>query len=207
MNENFVHRSSSYYRVGSSERLDTICEPLRSGQAPCGASMLSSPGRWKASVNVRYAYKDCLRTPSSNPDAVPEVHTSFPVDGCRPCWPTMLSKVEMLQRLNQRRTRSFRSSPALIAVCSLSNEHPMPPFLKSRQESKALAANQPSGGDPLSELNRKMQHSPAAHTEGVTGHRTRPEHDACAGNAPSGISLVCAVHDRLSWRGIESDTC
>src|SRR3954466_11715944 len=44
-------------------------------------------------------------------------------------------------------------------------------------------------------------------TDRRTRHRTRPEHDACAGNAPSGISLVCAVHDRLSWRGIESDTC
>jgi len=38
-------------------------------------------------------------------------------------------------------------------------------------------------------------------------HRTRPQHDACSGNAAPGIANVRAVHDRLGWRWIESDTC
>jgi hypothetical protein len=44
-------------------------------------------------------------------------------------------------------------------------------------------------------------------TDRSTRHRTGPEHDARAGNAPSGITLVCAVHDRFGWRWIEGDTC
>ena len=38
-------------------------------------------------------------------------------------------------------------------------------------------------------------------------HGTRPEHDACPGNAPPGITLVRAVHDRVGWRRTEGDTC
>jgi len=38
-------------------------------------------------------------------------------------------------------------------------------------------------------------------------HRTRPEHDACPGNATGRIFNVLAVHDRLGWRWIESETC
>jgi hypothetical protein len=37
-------------------------------------------------------------------------------------------------------------------------------------------------------------------------HRTRPEHDACPGNTTDGIFNVLAVHDRLGWRWIESET-
>ena len=33
-------------------------------------------------------------------------------------------------------------------------------------------------------------------------HRTRPEHDACPGNAAPGIANVGAVHDRVGWRWI-----
>jgi hypothetical protein len=44
-------------------------------------------------------------------------------------------------------------------------------------------------------------------TDRSTRHRSRPEHDARAGNAPPGITLVCAVHDRFGWRWIEGDTC
>ena len=36
--------------------------------------------------------------------------------------------------------------------------------------------------------------------------RTRPEHDACPGNATDRIANVRAVYDRLSWRRTESDT-
>ena len=37
-------------------------------------------------------------------------------------------------------------------------------------------------------------------------HRARPEHDACPGNAAPGIPNVGAVHDRVGWRWIESET-
>jgi hypothetical protein len=38
-------------------------------------------------------------------------------------------------------------------------------------------------------------------------HRTRPEHDACPGNATLRIFNVLAIHDRLGWRWVESETC
>jgi hypothetical protein len=38
-------------------------------------------------------------------------------------------------------------------------------------------------------------------------HRPRPEHDACPHNATGRIFNVLAVHDRLGWRWIESETC
>ena len=44
-------------------------------------------------------------------------------------------------------------------------------------------------------------------TDRSARHRTRPEHDACPRNATGGISDVLAVHDRLGWRWIESETC
>src|SRR4051794_41826753 len=44
-------------------------------------------------------------------------------------------------------------------------------------------------------------------TDGSTCHRTSPEHDACPCDAMGGITDVLAVHDRLGWRWIESETC
>jgi len=44
-------------------------------------------------------------------------------------------------------------------------------------------------------------------TDRSARHRTRPEHDACPGNATGRIFNVLAVHDRLGWRRIESETC
>ena len=44
-------------------------------------------------------------------------------------------------------------------------------------------------------------------TDRSARHRTRPEHDACPGNAAGRIFNVLAVHDRLGWRWIESETC
>ena len=38
-------------------------------------------------------------------------------------------------------------------------------------------------------------------------HRTRPEHDACPGNATRRIFNVLAVYDRVGWGWIESETC
>jgi len=44
-------------------------------------------------------------------------------------------------------------------------------------------------------------------TDRSARHRTRPEHDACPGNATYWIFNVLTVHDRLGWRWIESETC
>jgi hypothetical protein len=44
-------------------------------------------------------------------------------------------------------------------------------------------------------------------TDRSARHRTRPQHDACAGNAAGRIFNVLTVHDRLGWRWIESETC
>ena len=44
-------------------------------------------------------------------------------------------------------------------------------------------------------------------TDRSARHRTRPEHDACPGNATHRIFNVLAVYDRVSWRRIEGDTC
>ena len=38
-------------------------------------------------------------------------------------------------------------------------------------------------------------------------HRTGPEHDAGPRHATGRIADVLAVHDRLGWRWIESETC
>jgi hypothetical protein len=43
-------------------------------------------------------------------------------------------------------------------------------------------------------------------TDRSARHRTRPEHDACPGNATGRIADVLAVHDRLGWGWIESET-
>jgi|UPI0004808D5B hypothetical protein len=37
-------------------------------------------------------------------------------------------------------------------------------------------------------------------------HRTRPQNDACPCDAMGGITDVFAVHDRLGWRWMESET-
>src|SRR3954468_9445948 len=44
-------------------------------------------------------------------------------------------------------------------------------------------------------------------TDRSARHRTRPEHNACAGNASLRIFDVLAVHDRLGRRWIECETC
>jgi hypothetical protein len=134
MNENFVHRSSSVL-ASLEHRTPRHCLRASSFWAlrPCR--------RWRASINARYAYKDCLRTPSSNPDAVPEVHTSFQWTAFGHVSPQCCQKKKCYNAQTKGIPDLFRSSLALIAVCSLPNEQPMPPFLKSRQESEALAAN------------------------------------------------------------------
>jgi hypothetical protein len=43
--------------------------------------------------------------------------------------------------------------------------------------------------------------------DGGARDRARPEYDAGPGNAPPGISNVCAVDDRIGWRWSESETC
>jgi hypothetical protein len=44
-------------------------------------------------------------------------------------------------------------------------------------------------------------------TDRSARHRTRPEHDAGPGNTTNRIFNVLAVHDRLGWGWIESETC
>jgi hypothetical protein len=44
-------------------------------------------------------------------------------------------------------------------------------------------------------------------TDRSARHWTRAEHDACPGNAMGGITDVFAIHDRLGWLWIESETC
>jgi hypothetical protein len=44
-------------------------------------------------------------------------------------------------------------------------------------------------------------------TDRSARHRTRPEHGPRPGNATLRIFNVLAVHDRLGWRWIESETC
>ena len=44
-------------------------------------------------------------------------------------------------------------------------------------------------------------------TDRSARHRTRPEHDAGPRHATGRIADVLAVHDRLGWRWIESETC
>ena len=44
-------------------------------------------------------------------------------------------------------------------------------------------------------------------TDRSARYRTRPEHDAGPRHATGRIADVLAVHDRLGWRWIESDTC
>src|SRR4051794_6930725 len=145
MNENFVHRSSSAL-TSWEERTPRyrFCKPLHSGHWRLAEHRTPSSRSLKASINVRYAYEHCLLTPSSNPDAVPEVHTSFPVDGCRPCWPTMLSREEMLQRSSQRHTRSFRSSFATHHCLFAVYEQPMPPFLNRGSIPKRMRLKPPA---------------------------------------------------------------
>jgi hypothetical protein len=44
-------------------------------------------------------------------------------------------------------------------------------------------------------------------TDRSARHRTRPEHDAGPRHATGRIADILAVHDRLGWRWIESETC